>query len=55
MAPAPINQVPNEKQMEEVSDDIDYVNDIKAKLKEKIFRETLSSTSRRTSLIFEDT
>lgn len=55
MAPAPINQVPNEKQMEEVSDDIDYVNDIKAKLKEKFFRESLSSTSRRTSPIFEDT
>ena len=55
MAPAPINQVPNEKQMEEVSDDINYVNDIKAKLKEKFFRESLSSTSRRTSPIFEDT
>ena len=36
MAPAPINQVPNDKQMEEVYDDIDSVNDIKAKLKEKI-------------------
>ena len=38
MAPAPVNQVSNGKQIEEVSDDIDSVNDIKAKLKEKVLQ-----------------
>jgi inositol oxygenase len=52
MAPAAISEVPNGKQMEELSDDIDSVNVLKAELKEKSFQEKSQFDSEKDKSIF---
>jgi inositol oxygenase len=52
MAPAAISEVPNGKQMEEVSDDIDSVNILKMELKEKAFQEKSQFDSEKDKSIF---
>jgi hypothetical protein len=52
MAPAAISEVPNGKQMEELSDGIDSVNVLKAELKEKSFQEKSLFDSEKDKSIF---